>query len=325
MVRYAPLIAAFVFSAGHAAGNDPPLDDFRDPSAWTATASDGVDASLQPVDAPGGRGLCLDYDFNGFSGYAVARRVLAIDYPPNYAFDFQLRGDGPANNLEFKLVDASGDNVWWVRKPDVALPAQWTPQSFKRRMVEFAWGPATDHELRRSAALELTVSAGKGGGKGPRLHRRALPARVAGGRWFAAGGNAGAWRRRLGLRPRPRARIRRRDPALESRRVRFRLRHRVVGRRRALAQRPRSSRQRRRRGFIALPESEARYLRIAPGNGGRGGPRRHRRAAAGVRGHANDFVRQVAMRAPRGEYPRGFVGEQPYWTLLGVDGGHEQG
>ena len=80
MVRYAPLIAAFVFSAGHAAGSDPrPIDDFRDPSAWSATASDGVGASLQPVDAPGGRGLCLDYDFNGFSGYAVARREWYLD------------------------------------------------------------------------------------------------------------------------------------------------------------------------------------------------------------------------------------------------------
>src|SRR5690242_13242532 len=46
------------------------------------------------------------------------------------------------------------------------MPAQWTPQSFKKRMVEFAWGPTTDRELHKSAALELTVSAGKGGGKG---------------------------------------------------------------------------------------------------------------------------------------------------------------
>ena len=43
------------------------------------------------------------------------------------------------------------------------------------------------------------------------------------------------------------------------------------------------------------------------------------RAAAGVRGHAQRF-RQAGgdARAARGEYPRGFVGEQPYWTLLGV-------
>ena len=325
MVRYAPLIAALVFSAGHAAGSDPrPLDDFRDPSAWSATASDGVGASLQPVDAPGGRGLCLDYDFNGFSGYAVARRALAIDYPPNYAFDFQLRGDGPANNLEFKLVDASGDNVWWVRKPDVALPAQWTPQSFKRRMVEFAWGPATDHELRRSAALELTVSAGKGGGKGRAciagLGLRELPvddgSPLAG--TLARGGDG--WAYDLGRVREFGGAILRWNPGASGFDYAIALSDDGAHWRGVREVRDSDGGE----DFIALPESEARYLRIAPGKG--------RADLAGIdvqplafAATPNDFVRQVAMRAPRGEYPRGFVGEQPYWTLLGVDGGHEQG
>ena len=39
----------------------------------------------------------------------------------------------------------------------------------------------------------------------------------------------------------------------------------------------------------------------------------------------NDFVRSVAAQAPRGAWPRGFSGEQPYWTILGIDGGLEQG
>ncbi|OHE88017.1 MAG: coagulation factor 5/8 type domain-containing protein, partial [Lysobacterales bacterium RIFOXYD1_FULL_69_11] len=39
----------------------------------------------------------------------------------------------------------------------------------------------------------------------------------------------------------------------------------------------------------------------------------------------NDFIRSVAADAPRGHYPRGFTGEQPYWTLVGIDGGTEQG
>ncbi|MBM7093055.1 hypothetical protein JTP67_32035, partial [Streptomyces sp. S12] len=38
----------------------------------------------------------------------------------------------------------------------------------------------------------------------------------------------------------------------------------------------------------------------------------------------NDFVRAVAAEAPRGQFPRGFSGEQPYWTLIGVDGGTDQ-
>jgi hypothetical protein len=37
------------------------------------------------------------------------------------------------------------------------------------------------------------------------------------------------------------------------------------------------------------------------------------------------FIRAVAKESRRGLYPRGFVGEQPYWTLVGVDGGGESG
>jgi hypothetical protein len=35
------------------------------------------------------------------------------------------------------------------------------------------------------------------------------------------------------------------------------------------------------------------------------------------------FMRAVAGESRRGLYPRGFFGEQPYWTLVGVDGGGE--
>jgi len=37
------------------------------------------------------------------------------------------------------------------------------------------------------------------------------------------------------------------------------------------------------------------------------------------------FMMAVAKESRRGLYPRGFAGEQPYWTLVGVDGGGESG
>lgn len=37
------------------------------------------------------------------------------------------------------------------------------------------------------------------------------------------------------------------------------------------------------------------------------------------------FLTAVAGQSRRGLYPRGFHGEQPYWTLVGVDGGGESG
>ena len=40
---------------------------------------------------------------------------------------------------------------------------------------------------------------------------------------------------------------------------------------------------------------------------------------------ATSFVTAVAGESRRGLYPRGFHGEQPYWTLVGVDGGGESG
>jgi len=40
---------------------------------------------------------------------------------------------------------------------------------------------------------------------------------------------------------------------------------------------------------------------------------------------ATSFVEAVAKQNRRGLYPRGFFGEQPYWTLVGVDGGGESG
>ena len=72
-----------------------------------------------------------------------------------------------------------------------------------------------------------------------------------------------------------------------------------------------------------LPESETRYLRLALRRGAPAGY-----ALADVQAKSpiewpslNDALRSLARAAPRGRYPRTFVGEQNYWTLVGVDGG----
>jgi hypothetical protein len=38
---------------------------------------------------------------------------------------------------------------------------------------------------------------------------------------------------------------------------------------------------------------------------------------------ANAFIEVVARNSPRGYFPRGFSGEQAYWTLVGIDGGSD--
>jgi hypothetical protein len=42
---------------------------------------------------------------------------------------------------------------------------------------------------------------------------------------------------------------------------------------------------------------------------------------AAVEDRRNDAIASIAKAAPRGAYPRAFIGEQPYWTLAGSDGG----
>jgi hypothetical protein len=178
-------VALALFACGSAAAraDSPPatlLDDFTDLAPWSVVASDDVKAAIRPASGPRGAALCLDFDFGKVSGYAVARRALRLEYPGNFEFTFGIRGEAAPNAFQFKLVDASGDNVWWVQKPDFRFPRDWQPMRIRKRDIGFAWGPAAGHVLERSATLELAVASGRGGGKGSvcfdRLEMRELPA-----------------------------------------------------------------------------------------------------------------------------------------------------
>ena len=139
------------------------LDDFSDASHWRVVTSNQISGSLRQVEGATGKALCLDYDYNGVSGYVGLQRDLALEYPENYRFDFQLRGDSPRNDLQFKVVDASGDNVWWVNRPMYDYPPAWTAVRYKKRHIDKAWGPDPDRTLRKSAKLEFTVYNNAGG------------------------------------------------------------------------------------------------------------------------------------------------------------------
>ena len=126
-LAWAAAASLLLLQAGAARAQDAAvrvLDDFGDASRWRVVTSNQVSGSIRLVDGVEGKALCLDYDFNGVSGYVGIQRDLAIEYPDNYRFDFRLRGDSPDNDLQFKLVDASGDNVWWVNRPRYDYPRQ---------------------------------------------------------------------------------------------------------------------------------------------------------------------------------------------------------
>lgn len=336
-------------------GQEPPprvLDDFDNIAPWQAVASDGVSAALRQVDGPEGRALCLDYDFHGVSGYAVARRTLPMTYPANYEYALQLRGSGPANNLEFKLADASGDNVWWVQRRDVVLPSQWTPTRLKQRQIAFAWGPTADKVLHASQTFEMTVSSGAGG-KGeacidqltfraltpagqipPRPRASATVALRDGSADFALDGKPDtAWRAPKRGTPALVVDLGREREfgglTLQWLPGRHASRYRI-----GLSDDGRGWHEVRRVDVgdggsdpIALPESDARYLRLQLDDGPASeyalAELRIEELAFGET--PNAFLEAVAATKPHGWYPRGFVGEQAYWTLLGIDGGHAQG
>ena len=318
------------------------LDDFADTAAWTATASDEVKA--EAVRAPDGS-LCLRYDFGRVSGYAVLRRALAVELPPHYALALTLRGSGPPNALQVKLVDASGDNVWWFNRPGWVAPERSSELVIRQRQIEFAWGPAADRTLRRAAAVELVVASGTGG-RGElcfeRLALRQLPPPapptppVAGASTARAqaalaidGDAKTAWRAPLGAQhwqldlgaPRELSGVLVRW-ADGARAADFDLQFSDDGRAWRTVRQVRGSA----RDVLPLwlPDSETRHLRLAL----RRGPHAAGYALAEVRAMSpadwptlDAALRSLAQSLPRGRMPRAYLGQQNYWTLVGVDRG----
>ena len=330
------------------------LDRFDDLSAWQVSASDDVQARLRPVEGPSGRAMCLDFDFGAVSGYAVARRPLALEYGENYEFSFRMRGDAPPNTLQFKLLDASGENVWWVDRPNFAFPRDWQRVRFKARHISFAWGPTPDRRLQRSAAIEFVVARGTGGGSGsvcfdeltlrtlPPMSPAPLPRAEASSTLegtsaaFAVDGvRETAWRSdpaqgRVQSLTLDFGRLREFGglvvhwlPKLHATRYTIEysddgvawhaVRHVSAGNGNSDPH--------------LLTESETRYVRLrmhdGPGSGYGIAEIEIKALAWGA--SPNAFFEALARTARRGDYPRAYIGEQPYWTVLGIDGGRVQG
>lgn len=139
-------------------------DACDDVNAWSLQPSDGVGATLEQTTEPSGRpALRLKYDFQSGSGFVVIRRKVGVPLPAEYRLSFNLRGTGPTNNFEVKLLDRSGENVWWVNNRDFAFPAEWEPNRFKRRHFSFAWGPSGGKPNAELGAIEFAIAASSGG------------------------------------------------------------------------------------------------------------------------------------------------------------------
>jgi hypothetical protein len=316
----AMLLAALSGSAQAAPGGRVVVD-LRAAGGWQAHASEQVDAALRR-DADGS--ACLEYDFHSVSGYAVLRHVLPVQWPAAFALQLRMKGRGGVNDLQVKLVDASGDNVWWVNRPGFPLPRSLTDVTFRSRHFDFAWGPTDDRTLQRTEAVELVIAA-RQGGKGAlcvsrlRVQERELdpavwPEPLVHGKAGSLELDYGRTREFNGLTLHwpGAARPVSYDVLASDDARHWRLLRRVV---------------RGAGGFEALflPENEARYLSIRLRDG-RAAPRMPHVELRDPRRwpDLNAALCEVARHVPRGHVPRAFLGEQNYWALVGVDGGGER-
>lgn len=143
--------------------SDDILDDFSDLSGWSAITSGQARLAISRDTGRVSTAMRLDFDFEGGGGFVVARKAFALDLPESYAFAFGIRGEGPGNILEFKLADASNQNVWRYRVESFALPPDWQDMRIASRQIGFAWGPLGSGPAREVAAIELVIAAGPGG------------------------------------------------------------------------------------------------------------------------------------------------------------------
>ncbi|MEG1680335.1 MAG: discoidin domain-containing protein, partial [Stenotrophomonas sp.] len=242
-----------------------------------------------------------------------------------------------------------GDNVWWVNRPGFNFPKNWTRISYRKRHIEKAWGPDQDKTLRRSAAVEFTIY-NKVGGRGtvcfdqltlqplPKEDNSALTTtviadtatalqqRIADGKpdtlWISGGVKQQTVSLDLGKVREFGGAVVQWAPGLEA--SRYVVRASADGRDWKTLREVTSGTGG--KDWLALPETEARYLRfdLVDGPNWRYGIRDISLKPLSFANTPNDFIRSVAADLPRGSLPRGFSGEQPYWTILGLDGGREQ-
>lgn len=161
---------------GDRGGGARVVDAFESAEAWSTFAATGVGMDVSIEEGRDGNALRVDYDFTAGSGFVILQRDVGIELPDlktgaTYEFTVDVRGEGPANDLEFKFLDTRGDatadasrsDVWWHNRRSFKAPAEWTTLSTRTRHVAFAWGVSGGTPTRKVDKIEFAIAAAEGG------------------------------------------------------------------------------------------------------------------------------------------------------------------
>ena len=135
------------------------IDKFDNLTEWKEIVSDGAKIKLEIQKGLSGDGLRIDYEFLG-AGYCGVEKLFPFNLPHNYKFRFYLKGNSPKNNLEFKLVDKSGDNVWWRNQRNFDFPTDWEKITIKKRDIEWIVRTALFSHFRKKQGEEQDLGVG---------------------------------------------------------------------------------------------------------------------------------------------------------------------
>jgi hypothetical protein len=324
------------------------IDGFEAIEGWTATPSEGAQVWIAQEPGRAGQALRIDYDLGNGSGYVIVRKAFSLSLPKNFAFTFDLMGEGPRNTFEFKLVDPSKRNVWWWRQRDFAWPTTWQTMAIRKSRLDLAWGVSSSVKLQKIGAIEFAITAGEGGSGSVWIDQLSFEERP-------VPADDGALPTVTATSSRPET-----DPSNvvtdgppgwhsesvdeeqaitldfgESREYgglvvdwdpddyakAFDVESSTDGERWVTAHA--TERGNGRRDYLYLPESESRWIRLRLRQSSRGqgyGIRRLRVQPVAFSASPNQYFEHVAREEPRGLFPKYLTGEQTYWTVVGVDG-----
>lgn len=150
------LLTVFIFFSFGFSGNSYQ-------KVWQAVTSQYVKLNIKPAKINDASAVNFELNFVQGSGYGGVRRSWPLNLTGNFQFTFLIKSDLPSNNLEFKLLDQSGRNVWWKVFRNFEFSGRWQKIVIKKSQIQFAWGPIKNKFLKKCHSVEIIISSVNGG------------------------------------------------------------------------------------------------------------------------------------------------------------------